>query len=44
MLQVTVQEDFVEGKSVGGHEEGGIFNNFKEGTFPNYGEQFDGDY
>ena len=44
VLQVTVQEDFVEGKSVGGHEEGGIFNNFKEGTFPNYGEQFDGDY
>jgi hypothetical protein len=42
VLQVTVQEDFVEGSHVAGHEEGGLINNFNSrDELKNYGERFD---
>lgn len=42
VLQVTVQEDFVEGRSVAGHEEGGLMNYFaSQDDVKNFGETFD---
>lgn len=41
-MQVTVQEDFVEGSQMVGHEEGGMMNNFNSmSEHKNFGETFD---
>ena len=40
VLQVTVQEDFVENAELAGHEEGGMINNFHSNS-RDFGEEFD---